>query len=631
MNADGTPNIGLGELSGPKNDGTPAARGGEEGRVVAPRGGVPGTMIPGKPETWKPLTGNRGTWDMQRYERERGQEQSQKDVESLGQAGQEARFPRGDQYTDDKRPEGNYTITVDGKDVRRRWDGSKWLAGDAGDARAAEIRAGEGLNPENVKDKVLDAGAQVIGGAVGGTSATGRWLGDLSRMFTNPQIGIRGKDGNVQRVTVGNGYPAQLNGQWGYKIYKEDGTYEFRPNENAKDGKEVQNVIDYVRGEPIENGPGDQEIKIVDDPQLQDPDDKEEDPGDKGDDTGDPGDKGDDTGDDTGDPGDQTGDPGDRQPERQLTPMQQWAQKYPHLADKVKPGQAGYDEIRSMRSGTGEDFSDIGGRLGTALRDTQNQILQDRGIPGERAARTTPAVFDTKTEPAVKPLQQQQPKLDTSKVTSPTNNFRQAPSGTGIGTELPRDSAPDKLTQARQQAQATINRPQPGTPGKMVSPMRQTVQQNNPGLPKPPKAPKMDRIDKATSGIKPFAGIPEETMLRDLMGDLLDEGRGLAAGKSDYDKMRDRNAAAGMTPGNSYATAQRRMRSGMLRGKKKERGAVTGKPNWMTDEQWQEHKKATTKADLARKHPGTAAGKRAADNDAMDRAELGGTKNNRGS
>ena len=37
-----------------------------------------------------------------------------------------------------------------------------------------------------------------------------------------------------------------------------------------------------------------------------------------------------------------------QQPEQKLTPMQQWAKKFPKLAAKVKPGQAGYDEIQAM-------------------------------------------------------------------------------------------------------------------------------------------------------------------------------------------------------------------------------------------------------------------------------------------
>ena len=139
------------------------------------------------------------------------------------------------------------------------------------------------------------------------------------------------------------------------------------------------------------------------------------------------------------------------------------------------------------------------------------------------------------------------------------------------------------------------------------------------------------RLDKATTGVKRLPGLPEEFDLDavlDAMADGLNEGRGMAAGKSDYDKMRDRNAAAGHTPGNTYATAQRRMRTGLQRGKKKDRGAKTGgKPAWMTDEQWLAH----TKGQLALKRPESVAGKRQRDNDAMEKAERGGTKNNRGS
>ena len=47
----------------------------------------------------------------------------------------------------------------------------------------------------------------------------------------------------------------------------------------------------------------------------------------------------------------------------------------------------------------------------------------------------------------------------------------------------------------------------------------------------------------------------------------------------------------------------------------------------MSDEQWLAH----TKGQLALKRPESVAGKRARDNEAQDKAELGGTKNNRGS
>ena len=44
-------------------------------------------------------------------------------------------------------------------------------------------------------------------------------------------------------------------------------------------------------------------------------------------------------------------DPGESEAQQQknLTPMQQWAQKYPHLAQRLKPGQTGYDEVKDMK------------------------------------------------------------------------------------------------------------------------------------------------------------------------------------------------------------------------------------------------------------------------------------------
>ena len=245
-----------------------------------------------------------------------------------------------------------------------------------------------------------------------------------------------------------------------------------------------------------------------------------------------------------------------------LTPMQQWAKKFPKLAAKVKPGQAGYDDIQKMNS------------------------------PASQASASV------KT-----------PQMNTSKV---QNNTQQAFGNSQInkvsqpiarGTSKLRDAA-DKMNKA-------------------ASPNPQSFSRNPIKTPTKP----MTRLDKATSNV----GKWEEEVLADLMADFLGEGRGLSGDKDDYQKMRDRNANAGMTPGNTYATAQRRMRSGVLRGQKKQPGVKVPKPTHLTPAQELEHRTGMTKARLAQKHSGTAAGRRQIANNAMDAAELGGSKNNRGS
>jgi hypothetical protein len=50
----------------------------------------------------------------------------------------------------------------------------------------------------------------------------------------------------------------------------------------------------------------------------------------------------------------------------------------------------------------------------------------------------------------------------------------------------------------------------------------------------------------------------------------------------------------------------------------------------MSPEEWEAFKQKQTKAELSRKHPGTAPGQRAAADDSMDQAELG-PNNRRGS
>lgn len=69
-----------------------------------------------------------------------------------------------------------------------------------------------------------------------------------------------------------------------------------------------------------------------------------------------------------------------------LTPFQQWAQKFPHLAKKVKPGQAGYDEINKMPS----------------------QKDQQASTVGKAASQLKAPKFDTKTTPAVSGLKKPQ-------------------------------------------------------------------------------------------------------------------------------------------------------------------------------------------------------------------------------
>ena len=535
--------IGIGAQDAPfVDDNTPTARGGASGRVVAPKGGVMGTMIPGQPDSWKPSEGSGGARDQVRWQNRRGADQLQKDIDSLGAAGQkaikdfEAKNPNSklgaDPITDANRKTGYHDVEVNGQKVKRWWDAKNknWrvdpndrmtLGMDKpNDPRAQAIRSLSqgGLGPGGLgaNDGTTDLGDNINSG-----------MNNIRSWFKN-NLGIG--PGRVDRF----GQPVK-DGEAANDLEREGGGRQ-RALDVADDkmkGGDGSTVPDPKVGTtPTQNDEPESDSPAEDTPQK--PDVTQKGPNSAG-----------------------------------LTPMQQWAKNFPKLAAKVRPGQAGYDEIQKMNSPQSQARSSVSqtkvGDMNKADNNVQqafknNQQMNDISKPITRAA-------------------------------SKSKDFS------------------DKMNKA----------PTPS--------MSRT-----PKAPVTPKTPKpMDRIDKATTGVKRLPGLPEEFNLDavlDAMADGLNEGRGMAAGKSDYDKMRERNKEAGMTPGNTYATAQRRMRSGLQRGKKKDRGAKTGgKPAWMSDEQWLAH----TKGQLALKRPESVAGKRARDNEAQDKAELGGTKNNRGS
>ena len=131
-----------------------------------------------------------------------------------------------------------------------------------------------------------------------------------------------------------------------------------------------------------------------------------------------------------------------------LTPMQQWAKRFPKLAAKVKPGQAGYDEIQKMNSPQSQARSSVTQTKVGDMNNAQNNVQQ---------AFKNNQQMDKVSEPM-------------RRAASKSKDFS------------------DKMNQA-------------GTPS-----MSRTPQQ--PQAPKPVKP--MDRIDKATTGVKRLPGLPEE-------------------------------------------------------------------------------------------------------------------------
>ena len=78
-------------------------------------------------------------------------------------------------------------------------------------------------------------------------------------------------------------------------------------------------------------------------------------------------------------------DPGESEAQQQknLTPMQQWAQKYPHLAQRLKPGQAGYDEVKGMAGVQNAKQPTAGG----VERRTAGQLIKPDKTAQQNAAK----------------------------------------------------------------------------------------------------------------------------------------------------------------------------------------------------------------------------------------------------
>lgn len=95
------------------------------------------------------------------------------------------------------------------------------------------------------------------------------------------------------------------------------------------------------------------------------------------------------------------------QPAATGTPMQQWAQKFPTLAAKVKPGQAGYEEISQTRDKPGpserQDQTPTAGptnaqidtkSVSADIKAQQDKAMQDAKKKSELAASTTKESYD---------------------------------------------------------------------------------------------------------------------------------------------------------------------------------------------------------------------------------------------
>jgi hypothetical protein len=238
-------------------------------------------------------------------------------------------------YTDADRPGGYHTINKDGKDIRRFWDANnkKWTvdppsgftmgADKPNDPAARQIRRDSAPGPkvfdmrtdENPLDTLKDQGAKAW------AAITGQGPGPKDKQGLDDPLGLgdatglkpQGNGGETpaeraarrERVGVtGNGEAGSPTGI----------TPEVARKQNAADAAAGRSTVrDTATGEPNNVGGGGSDSTPTTNTDGSDVTQKG--PNSAG-----------------------------------LTPMQQWAKNFPELAKKVKPGQAGYDEINKTSS-----------------------------------------------------------------------------------------------------------------------------------------------------------------------------------------------------------------------------------------------------------------------------------------
>ena len=366
------------------------------------------------------------------------------------------KYPDASKFKDANRPPGWYTVKVGGKDVARYWPGGKdyqgaskdkgtgWKVngpnpnapigmGQADDPRADAIRQGEwdARNQGMVQGTVDNLGTAAAGSlAVPMTTWSGLTTGAQNawNSFQNAMSGqgdIKAPTGST--VTPGARYPSQKGGKWGYTIYDKDGKPKWEEDARATPiGDRVQGIKDYVSGT-------DRNVPVV--PGLTGPDGVLTPliPGGGGDQTPPPSDT---PPVDSIPPSVQQTPPADVTQDGPnkagLTPMQQWAKRFPALAAKVKPGQAGYDEIQKMNSPQSQaraavpqtnvgDMNKAGNNVQQAFKNpkvqqaaqgigTQTNKLDDAAAKRAAQAQSNPQAFSRNNPLGRTPTQPQQPK-----------------------------------------------------------------------------------------------------------------------------------------------------------------------------------------------------------------------------
>ena len=81
-----------------------------------------------------------------------------------------------------------------------------------------------------------------------------------------------------------------------------------------------------------------------------------------------------------------------------LTPMQQWAKNFPKLAAKVRPGQAGYDEIQKMKSPEPKEVAASSPNLSQKVSQVKNNTSTSFSKPTNLKPNNSPTIKSPKLD-----------------------------------------------------------------------------------------------------------------------------------------------------------------------------------------------------------------------------------------
>jgi len=246
--------------------------------------------------------------------------------------------PQGNRiFTDKDRPTGFHTIKKDGQDIRRYWDGKQWLVDKPGFRMGAETPSDPGAQAIRRSENPLNAVPKVFG---------------MQRGSDNPLDTIGDQAGKAWKWMTGQGSgPRDIQGtEDPLKLGDKTG---LRP-QNAGQSPGKSGVDDFnAATQDIRREPGTFDSTGVDKTTVA---------------------------------GDSPPSAPPSAPSQNLTPMQQWAKNFPQLAAKVKPGQAGYDEIQKMNKPASTPTP-----AATPVRTAVRQAIQTPKVNVPKLNNSTPS------------------------------------------------------------------------------------------------------------------------------------------------------------------------------------------------------------------------------------------------